>query len=207
MHRRMVNNLIKEGWLRRERIIKAFLKIKREDFVPQTEKVFAYADRPLPIGWGQTISQPQVVAFMIELLDPKPGEKILDVGFGSGWTSALLAEIVGEEGRVVAIERILQLKEFGEKNIAKYNFIKKGIVRCVWGDGSKGYQKMAPFDKILCSASLQKKIPESWKEQLKTGGLIVTPMGYSVYLFRKKNMEELEKKEYPGFLFVPLIEE
>ena len=89
----LIDNLIAEGWLKTPRIIEAFRKIKRVDFLPEDIKNLAELNEALPIGWGQTISQPLVVAFMIEQLDPQPGDKILDVGSGSGWTTALLAEI------------------------------------------------------------------------------------------------------------------
>jgi len=224
----LIDSLIQQGWLKTPEIIEAFRKIKRIDFLPEDMKDLAELNEALPIGYGQTISQPLVVAFMLELLQPKEGEKILDIGSGSGWTSALLAHIVsgGElkskiknkkskiDGRVIAIEVIPELKEFGKKNVAKYNFIEKGIVEFICTDGSKGYQKEAPFDKILASASAE-KLPLVWKEQLKIEGKIVTPIGSSIWLFEKKTPsfakategEETEfiKTEYPGFAFVPLI--
>jgi len=201
----LIDSLIREGWLKNPQIIEAFRKIKRVDFLPKEMKDLAELNEALPIGYGQTISQPLVVAFMLELLSPQPGEKILDVGSGSGWTSALLAEIVGEGGKVIAIEVIPELMAFGKSNIEKYNFIKKGIVECFCTDGSKGYAKEAPFDKILASASAR-EIPLIWKEQLKVNGKIVTPIGNSIWLFIKKSEKEFEEIEHPGFVFVPLIE-
>ena len=201
----LVEKLIAEGWLKTERIIKAFKKIKRVDFLPESLKNLAEVNEARPIGFGQTISQPLVVAFMLELLQPREGEKILDIGSGSGWTTALLAEIVGEKGKVIAIEVIPELKEFGEKNVAKYNFLEKGIVEFVCGDGSKGYKEEAPFDKILVSATA-KECYLAWKEQIKVGGKIVTPIGNSIWLFVKKSEKNFEEFEYPGFVFVPLIE-
>ncbi len=214
----LVEELIKEGWLKTPRIIEAFRKIKRADFLPDDMRDLAELNEALPIGFGQTISQPLVVAFMLELLEPKSGDKVLDVGSGSGWTSALLAYIVSEEGlklkiknqkskidgQVIAIELVPELKEFGEKNIAKYNFIEKGIVEFICADGSKGYQKEAPYDKILVSASAQRCFP-AWKEQLKIGGRIVASIGSSIWLFIKESDREFEEREYPGFVFVPLI--
>ena len=209
----LIDNLIKEGWLKTPRIIAAFRKIKREDFLPEGKKELAKLNEALPIGYSQTISQPLVVAFMLELLAPESGEKILDIGSGSGWTSALLAELVGEKGRVIAVEIIPDFKEFGEKNIAKYNFIEKGIVEFVCADGSKGYPNISSrpelregFDKILCSATA-KELPEEWKEQLKIGGRIVTPIDSSIWVFKKKSQSLFESKEYPGFAFVPLVSE
>jgi len=202
----LIDYLIQQGWLKTDVIIDAFQKIKRADFLPPDLKDLAELNEALPIGFGQTISQPLVVAFMLELLRPEAGDKVLDIGSGSGWTSGLLGQIVGEKGKLVAIELVPELKKFGEDNVSKYNFVKKGIVKFICGDGSKGYKKEAPFDKILASASLQKdEIPHTWKEQLKVEGIIVTPIGSSIWRFIKKSENEFEKQEYPGFAFVPLI--
>jgi len=208
----LVDSLIKEGWLKTPRIIEAFRQIKRVDFLPDDIKDLAELNEALPIGYGQTISQPLVVAFMLELLDPRPGDKILDVGSGSGWTTTLLAEIVTsnkqqeKKGKIIAIDIIPELVEFGKKNTEKYNFVEKGIVEFICADGSKGYQKEAPYDKILASASAR-ELPKPWKEQLKIGGRIVTPIGSSIWLFIKKTERDFEEFEYPGFAFVPLISE
>ncbi len=236
----LIDSLIQDGWLKTSRIIEAFKKIKRVDFLParigyppQPRRCWRVAGGPpelrnlaelneaLPIGYSQTISQPLVVAFMLEQLQPKVGERILDIGSGSGWTSALLAHIVGggelnekRKGKVTAIDRISELAEFGKNNVAKYNFIEKGLVEFICADGSKGYEKESPYDKILASASVHphtkfgvgaRKIPSAWKSQLKIGGRIVTPIGTSIWLFIKKSATEFEEIEYPGFAFVPLI--
>ena len=200
----LVESLIKNNWLKTPIIIEAFKKVKREEFVLENMRDMAELNEALPIGFGQTISQPLVVAFMLEQLDPKSGDKILDVGSGSGWTSALLAEIVGSQGKVIAIELIPELKELGEKNAAKYDFIEKGIVKFICADGSKGYQSEAPFDAILASASAQ-ELPEEWKKQLKVGGRVVAPIKNSIWVFIKKSENDFEELEYPGFAFVPLI--
>jgi protein-L-isoaspartate(D-aspartate) O-methyltransferase len=214
----LIESLIEEGWLKTPRIIEAFKKVKRVDFLPENLKDLAELNEALPIGWGQTISQPLVVAFMLELLDPKEEEKILDIGSGSGWTTALLAHIVSGglneklkikkeklHGKIIAIDMIPELVEFGKRNTEKYNFVEKGIVEFICADGSKGYQKESPYDKILVSATARECYP-SWKEQLKVGGKIVTPIGTSIWLFIKKSEKEFEEFEYPGFVFVPLIE-
>lgn len=201
----LIESLILNNYLKTPHIVEAFYKIKRVGFLPENLKSLAEVDEALPIGDGQTISQPAVVAFMIELLSPKKGEKILDIGSGSGWTTALLAQIVGKEGRVFGIEILPSLAEFGKKNIEKYNFIEKGIVKILCQDGSKGLEKEAPFDKILVSASAD-KVPEALKEQLKIKGRLVIPISTSVWVFIKKEKDIFEEKEYYGFLFVPLIE-
>ncbi|MEK7080615.1 MAG: protein-L-isoaspartate O-methyltransferase [Patescibacteria group bacterium] len=201
----LINSLIKDGWLKTPEIIEAFKKIKREDFLPEDKKDLAELNEALPIGFGQTISQPLVVAFMLELLQPKKGDKILDVGFGSGWTSALLAEIVGKNGRVIAVEIAPELKKIGEKNAENYN--KEKNAEFILGDGAEGFKKEAPYDKILASASIiTGTIPKAWKNQLKAGGRIVCPIENSIWLFVKKSENDFEVKEYPGFVFVPLIQ-
>ncbi len=201
-----VLDLIKQGVLKTPRIIKAFEKIDRADFVPQELKENAYINEPLPIGEGQTISQPYTVAFMIELLQPKSGDKIFEIGFGSGWQTALLAEIIGKKGKIYAVERIKELFEFGIKNISIYNFIKKGIVKTILGDATMGLKKYAPFDKIIAAASGD-KVPEAWLKELKIGGRLVMPIKESIWLYIKKSEKEFERKEYPGFVFVPLVSE
>lgn len=201
---KLVNNLISKGYLKTDIIINAFSEIKRIEFIPKELESVAEVDVALPIGNGQTISQPLVVAFMLELLDPQRGQKILDVGSGSGWTTALLSYIAGNEGKVFGVENIQKLKNFGEKNVEKYGYIKKGIARIIQGDGSKGLPNEAPFDRILVSASTN-KIPQALKEQLKIGGKMVIPIGSSVVFLEKKSETEFDKEEFPGFIFVPLI--
>ena len=213
----LINSLIEDSWLKTPRIIRAFEKIKRADFMftrrslpqagvggPEEAERLAEFNEAIPIGYGQTISQPLTVAFMFEQLEPRPGDNILDIGSGSGWTTALLAEIVGQRGKVTAIEIIPELKKFGEKNAAKYNFIKKGIAQFISADGSKGYKKEAPFDKILVSAAAQ-EIPKAWKEQLKIKGRIVCPINSSILIIIKKSERDFDQIEHPGFIFVPLV--
>lgn len=186
------------------RIIEAFEKIDRADFVLPENRGNAYIDAPLPIGERQTISQPYTVAFMIELLQPKSGDKIFEIGFGSGWQTALLAEIIGKRGKIYAVERIKELFEFGARNISKYNFIKKGIVKTILGDATMGLKKYAPFDSIIAGASAQ-EIPEEWLKELKVGGRLVMPVRNSVWLYIKESEKEFEQQEFPGFVFVPLV--
>ena len=202
----LIQKIIDSGYLKSPHIIEAFLAIDRKDFVVSEYQDGTYSNVPLPIGFGQTISQPLTVAFILELLEPQAGEKILDIGSGSGWTTALLAHIVNQnpEGKVIAIERISELKEFGESNVAKYNFIEKGVVEFICADGSKGYEKEASFDKILCSATVE-EISQAWRKQLKTGGRIVTPLDGEVQLWIKNGEDQFDIKRFQGFTFVPLI--
>ncbi len=198
----LIEFLIKEKKLKTSEIIEAFSKIKREDFIPDGFKHLSNLDQPLPIGHNQTISQPQVVAFMLEKLQPKPGEKILDIGAGSGWTSALLAEIVSQKkgGQVIAVELIPEIADFGQNNLKKYSFIKKGIVKFINDSAFKGYSKYAPYDKILVSASAPEIFPE-WQEQIKENGIIVASVKNSIFVIDKN-----KEQEYYGFSFVPLKE-
>jgi protein-L-isoaspartate(D-aspartate) O-methyltransferase len=187
-------------------ILEAFKSIRREDFVPPDVKPLASLDEALCIGYNQTISQPLTVGFMLELLESKQGNRILDIGAGSGWTCALLSHIVGKEGRVVGLEIIPELAELGKKNVAKYSFIEKGIAKYICQDATNGYPPEAPYDGILVSASLSKKeLPRAWREQLKVEGRVVVPIQESIWVFTKKSETEFKEQEYPGFAFVPFI--
>ncbi len=202
----LISSLIKDGHLKTPRLIEAFRIIDRKKFVPQELSKDAYVNAPLPIGFGQTISQPLTVAFMLELLQPESGEKILDIGAGSGWQAALLAQLVGGNGKVIAIERIAELKAMAEVNLNKFNFIEKGTLGIILGDGSKGYTDEAPYDGIMAAATAD-KIPNEWKIQLKIGGRIVAPIGSSIVVVDKISADRFETQEYFGFSFVPLIRE
>ncbi len=200
----LINSLIREGYLKNPFIIEAFRAIDRADFVPDESKTEAYANYPLSIGNQQTISQPLTVAIMLEALDPRPGEKILDIGSGSGWTTALLAHVVGNNGKVYAVEVIPELCKRGKSNLQKYNFVEKGIVIFTCKDGNEGLAQYAPYDKILASAAASKEIPRQWKDQLKVDGKIVAPIENSIWIFTKKSEHEWGEEELPGFAFVPL---
>lgn len=201
----LVKELKSKGFLTNKRIEKAFLEVDRADFVRDDHLNFAYQDKPLPIGEGQTISQPSVVAFMIENLSPKEGDKVLDIGSGSGWTTAILANLVGGSGKVIALEIIPELKRMGQKNVSKYSYLKKQVVSFFEADGRDGFPKKAPYDKILTSAALssEEDPPEEWINQLVNGGIIVYPKGDSIYKLKKEN--GLNRKKYLGFKFVPLV--
>jgi protein-L-isoaspartate(D-aspartate) O-methyltransferase len=197
----LIRNLMDAGFLKTPEIIAAFRKIDRADFVPTDMKDFAYENMALPVGWGQTISQPQVVAFMLELLEPKEGEKILDVGSGSGWQTALLASIVGDKGKVVAIERVPEVFDFGKKNLEKYALQNMVLLQ---GDGTEMIRPAGYFDKIIIAASGE-SLPPTIKQELRPGGKIVAPIRESIFVFTKTGGGHLTEKEFPGFLFVPLI--
>lgn len=197
----LASQLIKSGYLKSPAVISAFKKIDRKDFVPEHFKSFAYVNEPLAIGEGQTISQPLTVAFMLELLELDPGQKVLDVGTGSGWQAALLAEIIGSQGKVISVERIKSLSEQARFNLLKFHF---NNIKLVIGDGSSGYPDEAPYDRIVAAAAAD-AIPQTWEDQLKIGGIIVAPVGNSLVKLTKLDDAELKEEEFPGFVFVPLI--
>jgi len=206
----LIQDLIDKGYLRNKRIIAAFRAVKRADFLPANmpfRERLAELDEALPIGCGQTISQPAVVAFMLELLEPMPGQNILDIGYGSGWTTALLAHIAtqkGSPGKVTAIERIEKLAKIGKSNISRYGFIDRKAARCVSGDGFSGYPKNVLYARILASAAAN-KIPDTWKRQLKNGGIMVAPRGTAIVKIKKIGESEFIEEHYEGFVFVPLV--
>jgi len=204
--KKLVSHLEQKGILKTPAIKKAFWTVDRALFVLPKYVERTYENCALPIIEGQTISQPLTVAFMLEKLEPCKGGRILDVGSGSGWTTALLAEIVGPQGHVFAVERIPALKEMGEKNVAKIGFVN---VRFKEGNGADGWPAWAPFDRILVNAAA-KKVPDALKEQLKIGGKLVIPLD-NVYghiaLVEKVSEEEFRDTLFPGFSFVPFIEE
>lgn len=195
---------MRNGYLKSDHIINAFSRINRVEFVPEDMESQADADIALPIGYGQTISQPLTVAFMLELLDPRAGQNILDVGSGSGWTTAMLSEIAGKDGKIVAIERIKELLERGKENVDKYGYVKKGITKFHLADGSQGFAEKAPYDRILVSAAAT-SIPQTLKDQLKIGGKMVIPVKNSLVYLEKKEENNFAQEEFPGFNFVPLI--
>ena len=205
----LINDFIRLKYLSTPTIINAFKNIDRKDFLPEEKVELAQLNEPISIGFGQTISQPLTVAIMFELLGPKAGEKILDVGSGSGWTVAMLSYIAGEGGKVYGLEIIPELVQFAKDNISKYNYIKKGIAEIYNSSGYKGLPLYAPYDKIIVAAAA-KDIPEELLKQLKIGGSLVIPVGkhfssQDLVLIEKQDKDKYNEKRIPGFIFVPLI--
>lgn len=197
----LTNHLTDAGVLKTSRIVDAFRTIDRADFVPRKYLNEAYGDYPLPLGYGQTISQPTTVAFMLEKLQPQAGEKILDVGSGSGWTTALLAQIVGPAGKVCGVEIVPELAELGRKNLANYE-LNWAEIKLVTGE--LGCPPLAPFDKILVSAAAE-ELPDELLSQLKSGGRLVIPIQNSIWQIDKAAAGKFRQQEFPGFVFVPLV--
>jgi protein-L-isoaspartate(D-aspartate) O-methyltransferase len=197
----LINHLIRSGVLRSKELIRAFRECDRSFFVPKELNDEIYGDYPLPIGMGQTISQPTTVAIMLELLQPQSGEKILDIGSGSGWTTALLATAVGKNGFVEGIERIAYLVEYGQESLKNANIDNASIELSNPSVlGKPGHL----YDRILVSASAM-DMPMELLDQLKPDGILVIPILESVWRITKARNGEIESYELPGFRFVPLI--
>lgn len=180
---------------------KAFQEIDRRQFMPDDAKHLADLDTALPIGFGQTISQPYTVRAMLEWLEVEPGNKILDVGSGSGWTTALLAYLTGPKGTIHAVELIPELLEFGLQNVGSLglkniHFHQAGL-KLGWPEGK-------PYDRILVSAAAE-KVPQALIDQLKVGGKMVIPVENDILEIEKIAKDKLDIQAHEGFVFVPLL--
>ncbi len=205
----LINKLVLRGYVKSPDMERAFRELDRAEFLPEEQRAFAGEDRPLPIGYGQTISQPYTVAFILNLLDPKKGENILDVGTGSGWQAALIAKIVSPGGRVFTVERIKELADAARSNLDKFGLVASGEVIPVNGNALEINPGWPVFDKIVSAAeyapSSGEPIPEAWKNALAVGGRIVMPINGRLVSADKVSGDKFEIREYPGFSFVPLI--
>jgi protein-L-isoaspartate(D-aspartate) O-methyltransferase len=204
---RMVKNLQRSGYVKSQAVADAMLTIPRHEFLPGPIQKSAYVDSPLPIGKGQTISAPHMVAMMLEKLDLKEGQKVLEVGGGSGYHAALVAHMVGKEGLVVSIERIKTLVERAGQVLSNLGLERRVVM--VVGDGSLGFEDKAPYDRIFITCA-SPQIPPPLLDQLKDGGKLLIPLGslhlQTLVLVEKKG-EKIKKKSYGGCMFVPLIGE
>ena len=200
--RRMVEKL-KEELNISERVAEAMLKVPRHLFVPPEYRKEAYNDYPLPIGYDQTISAPHMVAIMCELLELGEGMKVLEIGTGSGYHAAVVAELVGKSGRVITIERIPELAKRAEEVLRSLGY---DNVVVIVGDGSEGYEEEAPYDRIYVTATAP-DIPPPLVEQLKEGGKMVIPVGnFNQYLYLiEKRDGRIERRNMGPVRFVPLI--
>jgi protein-L-isoaspartate(D-aspartate) O-methyltransferase len=184
-----------------ERVLAAMRKVPRHLFVPEKEWRNAYADYPLPIGWGQTISAPHMVAIMCDLLDIREEMRILEIGAGSGYHAAVMAVLAGS-GHVYAVETIEGLASFARDNLKKAGI---GNVTVTVGDGSLGLPDFAPYDRISVACAAP-EILDTLTEQLKVGGKLIIPVGryfQELYLVTKTN--GLKKEAKGGVVFVPLV--
>lgn len=198
-HHELSLYLQQRGVLTAPLLIASFDAVDRKDFVPFSFYDQAYEDYPLSIGKGQTISQPYTVAFMLELLELQENDNVLDIGCGSGWTTALLAYVVSS-GSVTALERIPQLLTLAQNNLSKYPFANIRLELAGKTLGLPG----ETFDKILVSAAAE-ELPFELVQQLKPGGIMVIPIQNEIAVIYKKENDRFEQKDFYGFRFVPLI--
>ncbi|MFP4608205.1 MAG: protein-L-isoaspartate O-methyltransferase [Candidatus Aenigmatarchaeota archaeon] len=201
---RLVEKLLKRGYIESERVEEAMKRVPRHEFVPKRIKDSAYVDMPQPIGEGQTISAPHMVAMMVEELDIEEGQKILEVGGGRGYHAAVIAELVGKEGRVYSVEYIEKLARSAQRTLDKNGYEN---VRVIHADGSTGYQEKAPYNRISVACGAP-DIPNPLIGQLKRGGKILIPIGSEFFqrLVRATKVGEYEirKENLGGVRFVPL---
>ena len=190
--------------IRDERVLEAIKKVKRKFFVPRTLQNQTYANYPLPIGHDQTISQPYTVAFMLEQLKLEPGQKVLEIGAGSGWNAALIGHLVAPKGSGITTEIISGLAINAKNNLKRAGI---STVKVICADGSLGYEKEAPYDRIIVTAACP-KIPKPLIEQLKDKGILIAPVGSGIFgqemVKLIKHGSELEKTGLGMFVFVPL---
>jgi protein-L-isoaspartate(D-aspartate) O-methyltransferase len=198
----MVTQQLKARDITDPRVLAAMGTVPRHRFVPGYLTPLAYSDQPLPIGSGQTISQPYIVALMSQWAEVKPGDKVLEVGTGSGYQAAVLAELTD---RVLSIELLPELAESAQNRLRDLGY-ERIQLRC--GDGYQGWPEEAPFDAILVTATAP-EVPQALKEQLKEGGRLVIPIGtpgsMQQLLRLRKVKGELKEEERLPVLFVPLV--
>jgi protein-L-isoaspartate(D-aspartate) O-methyltransferase len=199
----LISYLKNSRYLTEDNVESAFRNIPRHEFVPESELDYAYYNEPLPIMKNQTISQPGVVSRMTEWLDVKRGQNILEIGTGSGWQSGILSYLVGD-GIVFSIELHPELVKFAQGNLKK---LKIKNVHVILGDGSIGYAKESPYDRIIITAACT-EIPLPLLEQLKEDGLLLAPVGdasQSLILLKKTSKGIVEIKNQSNYVFVPLL--
>jgi len=199
----MVEHQLRRRGIRDERVLAAMAKVLRHHFVPEDQLQRAYWDGPLPIGNGQTISQPYVVALTCELMEIGENAKVLEIGAGSGYAAAVLGELAN---RVISIERLPELAQLARDNLAKAGYTN---VEVLCTDGTRGCKEQAPFDAIAVAAGAP-AVPESLKQQLKVGGRLVIPVGPSRRLqdlvrVRRVSETEFQTEDLGGVAYVPLV--
>ena len=213
---RLVDSLIRQGVLHSPKVIKAMQSVPRTNFLPEDVQSYNAVDTPLPIGFGQTISAPHMVSIMNEALQLEVGMRVLEIGGGSGWHAATIAEIIApkgvprsEYGHVYTVETVQGLAEVARKNIMNAGYSDR--VTIVLGDGSKGYAVKSPYDRILVTAAAP-NVPMPLVDQLKHKGIMLIPVG-SMSLFQNliKVIKEIDGKvkheNLGGVAFVPLTGE
>jgi len=202
LRNQMVDNQIIARGIKDERVIKAMRKVPRHFFIPEKDREYAYDDRPVPIGSGQTISQPYIVALMTESLRLKGEEKVLEIGTGSGYQAAILAESAKEVYTIEIIKPLAltakkRLKEMGYKNI-----------EVMVGDGYQGWKEHSPYDCVIVTAA-PPNVPQPLIDQLKVGGRMIIPVGkgFQYLILIEKSEKGIRKKKITGVSFVPMTGE
>lgn len=204
---RLVDSLVRRGYVTDTSVEDAMRRVPREEFVPQRLRHEAYIDTPLPIGDGQTISAPHMVAIMAEKLEVRPGHKVLEVGAGSGYHAAVVAELVRPDGKVFTVERFESLARFAEENLSRAGY--SDTVEVIVGDGSLGLPEQAPFDRIFVACGAP-NIPSPLIEQLSDEGQMLIPVGGKMYqdlIKIVKRGNKVTTENHGGCVFVPLIGE
>jgi protein-L-isoaspartate(D-aspartate) O-methyltransferase len=196
---RMVEDQIRARGVGDERVLAAMREVPRHRFVPEAERRLAYSDQPLPIGWGQTISQPYVVALMCSLADLGPEDRVLEIGTGSGYHAAVLSRLAGE---VYTIEIVAPLGRRAEETLAALGY---GNVRVRIGDGYEGWPEAAPFDAVVLTAA-PPEVPRPLLEQLAVGGRLVIPVGVvsQDLLVVERTAEGYRRRSVTPVRFVPM---
>ncbi|MBI4896282.1 MAG: protein-L-isoaspartate(D-aspartate) O-methyltransferase [Candidatus Aenigmarchaeota archaeon] len=194
----LLKKLQTDGVLVTPTVIQAFRDVAREAFIPQAVKQDAYVNEPLPIGEGQTISQPLTVAVMTEALDVHEGHHVLEIGTGSGYQAAILSKLVGPQGAVLTIEIRPELAAHAQKNLRPYPNVKVMLM-----SGAEGHQPHAPYDRIIVTAEAS-KVPQALLDQLKPEGILVIPVQQQLFVLTKR--EKIYKTSLGRFRFVPLCE-
>lgn len=200
---RMVKEQLMPRGIHEERVLAAMAKVPREEFVPEYLRAASYADQPLPIGYDQTISQPFIVAFMTEQLRPQPADRVLEIGTGSGYQAAILAELVAE---VYSIEIIEPLARTAEATLQRLGYKN---VHVKVGDGYKGWPEHAPFDVVIVTCAPD-HVPPALADQLKEGGRMIIPVGgpgdQELYLLEKEH-GTMQRRAVSPVRFVPMTGE
>lgn len=187
-----------------KKVLNAMRCVPRHRFVPEYEQRAAYTDRPLEISHGQTISAPRMVAIMCEIMELSEGHKVLEIGAGSGYNAAVMAELIGKNGHIYTVERLKPLVDFARKNLEETGY---DNVTVLLENGSMGYPRYAPYDRIAVTCAAP-SIPEPLLEQLKPGGIMVIPVGdYFQELIRvkKDSNGNIHKKRKGEVIFVPML--
>jgi protein-L-isoaspartate(D-aspartate) O-methyltransferase len=205
--REMVSRLRGRGYITGQRVYDAMMAVPRHLFLPAALRDRAYVDTPMEIGCGQTISAPHMVAIMTEALDVLPGMKVLEVGAGSGYHAAVLAELVRPRGSVFTVEIVPELVEMARRNLEETGYGSE--VKVVLSDGSLGLADEAPFDRISVAAAAP-SVPLPLVEQLGDGGILLVPVGergYQELIMVRRQGDKVLRSEMGGVVFVPLIGE